>query len=125
MTDVPEYPARTGAGYSFDPYDTPEEHAECDDAITKLFAFTGRDGTFSTWRERHIGIAGFKAGLKAAALENVPDCPPLWQDECQYFDGVAMLSNVGKIGCYFIAGTLTTLIALVAAYFQLKQMGVM
>jgi hypothetical protein len=27
----------------------------------------------------------------------VPECPPLWQDEGQYWDGCAMIANVAKV----------------------------
>jgi hypothetical protein len=93
MTDNP--PAKTGAGYTVDPYK--DEGAECDDLISKLFEpISGKGGILSTWRERHIAIAGAVAGYRAGTAENVPDCPPLWVDECQYFNGFAMLVNLTK-----------------------------
>lgn len=93
MTDIKEEPIK--AGYTFDPYK--DEGAECDDIISHLFEpMTGRGGLFSTWRERHIAIAGASAGFRAGTFSNVPDCPPLWQDEAQYFNGMAMVINVVK-----------------------------
>lgn len=121
---IPEYPERAGVGYTVDPYDTPEERAECEDAITSLFAFTGKHGTFSTWRERHISILAFKAGLKAGSLEQVPECPPMFLDEQQYWDGVAMGANVGKIVSYSVAATITTILGIITTYLALKQTGV-
>jgi len=109
---VAEVPTKTGAGYTTDPYDTPEEKAECKDLITKVFAWTGKDGTFSTWRERHVFIRGAVAGLKAPALENVPNCPPMWDDEGQYWDAAAMGFNVGKIICYSGATITPVVVAL-------------
>ena len=87
---------QTGPGFTEDPYK--DEHAECDDFISKIFEpYTGKGGLFSTWRERHIAISGIWAGLKAAQFADIPDCPPLWSDEIQYYRGAAMISNVIKI----------------------------
>lgn len=91
------------AGYEFDPYDTPAEHAE-------ILTIRGRvlyDGPFSTFREIHIGIVGTAAGLRAGTFENVPPCPPLWQDEQQYFDGCAMIANVIKSNWPGVLATIT------------------
>ena len=97
-------------GYEFDPYR--DESGEVEDGFTFLFVkWTGKGGLFSTWRERHIGIAGIVAGLKAGTLENVPDCPPLWADECQYFNGCAMIANVLKCQWPGIIATVTAGIA--------------
>ena len=84
-----------GPGYTVDPYK--EEGGECDDFISHIFEpYTGKGGLFSTWRERHIFLAGVVAGLKAGTLSNIPQCPPLWQDEVQYFDSAATFFNVLK-----------------------------
>jgi hypothetical protein len=90
--------ATTGRpGYDYDPYDSPGERAE-GMFIGKLIGkFTGEaDGFCSTYREWHIFLAGISAGFKAATLGQVPDCPPLWQDEAQYFNTPAMVANVVK-----------------------------
>jgi hypothetical protein len=98
-----EMAEQTGPGYTTDPFK--DEGGECDDAISRAFAkITGPGGLWSTWRERHITIEAVKAGLKAKVLENVPDCPPLWQDECQYW-GAAMAANVAKIIFYAAVAT--------------------
>lgn len=81
-------------GYETDPYNTPEEHAE-------LIQFRGRvlyDGLFSTWREIHISIRGFYAGLRTGTFENLPECPPLWQDEGQYYESMAAIAYDLKRG---------------------------
>lgn len=102
-------------GFEVDPYDTPGERAE-------IFQMHGRvyyDGPFSTWREIHIGIRGFAAGLRAGELSQVPECPPLWTDEGQYWDGCAMIANVAKIKGSAIIATL------LGAYAYLKTQGVL
>ena len=94
MTD--QIPANPVPGVTFDPYK--EEGGELDDAIAKFFAqWTGAGGLFSTWRERHIAIAGVWAGLRAPQFADIPECPPLWMDEVQYYRGAAIISNVIKI----------------------------
>lgn len=86
---------KTGPGYTTDPYDTPGERAEgC--PIGKLFPWTGPDGLWSTWREWHITEAGLWAGLRAGTLQDIPDCPPLWSDEMQYYRSAAAVANVLK-----------------------------
>lgn len=106
---------QTGPGYTVDPYK--DEGGECDDAIAKFFArFSGPGGMFSTWRERHIAISGVWAGLRAAQFADIPDCPPLWMDEVQYYRGMAMIANVVKIYGFSAAATLFgTLVALVSS----------
>jgi hypothetical protein len=84
-------------GYEFDPYDAPDEHAE----IFKVGDRVIWDGLWSTYREIHISMKAIFAGLKASTLQNVPDCPPLWQDEGQYWL-LAMVANVAKIAIYTI-----------------------
>lgn len=84
-------------GYDYDPYDSPGERAEGMFIGRILGKFTGDpDGFCSTYREWHILLAGVSAGLKAGTLSQVPDCPPLWMDEMQYFNTPAMLANVLK-----------------------------
>jgi hypothetical protein len=106
--------AATGRlGYDYDPYDSPGERAE-GFFIGKLIAkFTGEpDGFLSTTREWHILLAAIPAGLKAGTLSAVPDCPPLWQDEAQYFNTPAMIANVVK--CQW-PGVVTVIAGLIAA----------
>ncbi len=87
-----------------DPYDTPGERAE-------IFRFYS--GAFSTMREIHISINAVAAGLRAGQLEQVPECPEMWLDEKQYWEGCAMIANVAKIygfaGGATMAGVLTAL----------------
>jgi hypothetical protein len=83
-------------GTNYDPYK--DEGGETDDVISQFFAkFTGPGGMFSTWRERHIAISGVWAGLRAPQFADIPECPPLWMDEAQYYRGAAMIANVVKI----------------------------
>lgn len=113
---MPDTIIQTGPGYTTDPYNAPEERAECDDPISKLFAkITGPGGLFSTWRERHISIMGAAAGWRAGTLSPVPTCPPLWQDECQYYDGCAMLANVLKCQWPTVVAGLTAIIGLIVS----------
>jgi len=109
---------QTGPGYTFDPYK--DEGGECDDIISRtLLKYTGMScGLFSTWRERHIAISGVWAGLRAAQFADIPDCPPMWMDEVQYYRGMAMIANVIKIYGFGAAA------ALFGAFVGLKQTGV-
>jgi hypothetical protein len=90
--------AATGRpGYDYDPHDSPGERAEGFFVGKLIGKFTGEtDGFCSTSREWHIFLAGISAGLRAGTLEQVPECPPLWQDEMQYFNTPAMVANVVK-----------------------------
>lgn len=107
-------------GYNYDPYDSPEERAECNDIISKaLDRVTGPGGLLSTYRERHISIAGVWAGVRAAQFADIPDCPPLWMDEVQYYRGMALISNVIKI-----YGT-SAMATLVGGAIALQQAGVL
>jgi hypothetical protein len=85
------------AGYDFDPYDSPGERAE-GFFVGKLVNrfISDPDGFCSTYREWHIMLRGMYAGFKGATLGDVPKCPPLWQDEAQYFESSAMVANVIK-----------------------------
>ena len=90
--------AQGRAGYDFDPYDSEAERAENSFLPAALLSkLTGDPAGFcSTSREWHILLAAIPAGLKAGTLENIPECPPLWQDEAQYFTTPAMVANVLK-----------------------------
>ena len=84
-----------GNGYTFDNY-----ASEGDAPFflgTWIAKITGNEGGFiSNYREWHILLAALWAGARAKTLENVPDCPPLWVDEEQYWNTPAMLVNVIK-----------------------------
>jgi hypothetical protein len=89
-------PSDPKPGFNYDPYK--DEGGEVEDGITLLLLkWTGKGGLFSTWRERHIAISGVWAGLRAAQFADIPECPPLWMDEVQYYRGAALISNVAKI----------------------------
>jgi hypothetical protein len=84
-------------GYEYDPYDSPGERAEGMFIGTLLNRFVSDPNGFcSTYREWHIFVRGMYAGFRGPTLGNVPECPPLWQDEAQYFEGAAMVTNVIK-----------------------------
>jgi len=90
-------PSQTGPGYAEDPYDSPGERAEGFFIGNIISKFTGEsDGFCSTYREWHIFLAAVTTGLRAKTFENVPECPPLWKDERQYWDMPAMIANVIK-----------------------------
>lgn len=56
---------------------------------------TGNPGGFiSNYREWHILLAAIICGLKTPIMFNVPDCPPLWLDEQQYWDTPCMIANL-------------------------------
>lgn len=101
---APEVSTGTTAklGYTYDPYDSPGEHVE-GFFLGKIFGkFTGEsDGFISTYREWHIFVQGLYAGFRGKTFGDVPECPPLWLDEAQYFEGAAMFANVIK--CNWIA----------------------
>jgi hypothetical protein len=86
-----------------DPYDSPEERAE-------IFVWNGKvywDGLFSTYREIHISIRGFYAGLKCGAFEDLPKCPVMWSDEGQYYEGFAAIAyECKRYGLGALAGGL-------------------
>ena len=84
-------------GYDYDPYDTPGEKVEGFFVGNLIGKFTGEtDGFLSTYREWHIFVRGAYAGFRGPTLGAVPECPPLWRDEAQYFEGSAMVTNVLK-----------------------------
>ena len=102
-------PDQTGPGYTEDPYDTPGERAEgffIGALIGKVVGWVGKKlgiatlddetGFLSTYREWHISLAGAWAGLRAGTFADIPDCPPLWTDEIQYYRGFAAFFNVVK-----------------------------
>lgn len=88
-------PEPAGPGYTTDPY---KDEGDAPFFLGTMFAgLTGdADGFISTYREWHIMLAGIGAGLRAKTFENVPECPPLWEDEKQYWDVPAMVANVVK-----------------------------
>jgi hypothetical protein len=94
MTDP--LPPNPKPGYNYDPYK--DEGGECEDFISTFFEkWTGKGGLFSTWRERHITIQGVWGGLRAAQFADIPETPPMWVDEDQYYKGAAIIANVAKI----------------------------
>lgn len=105
-----------GPGYTFDPYK--------DEGEAKFFlgALIGRltgdpDGFLSTYREWHIFVAAIVAGLKAGTLNEVPSCPPLWEDETQYWGPPAMFANVLKCQWPSFLAFTTVLIAKINGVF--------
>ncbi|MFA5306112.1 MAG: hypothetical protein WC365_01545 [Candidatus Babeliales bacterium] len=100
-----------------DPYDTPDERAECNDFIfQKFFCWSGVDGTFSTWRERHVFLRGFRNGFGTTLFSKFECTPAMWNDEAQYYEAGQEMGYVIKIGfqisAVFIATQLGVLTAL-------------
>jgi hypothetical protein len=81
-----------------DPYSSPEETAETDDTISKKFSWTGKDGIFSTWRERHIFLRGFRSGFGTRLFDKFDTCPAMWFDDAHYYESGQELGYVIKIG---------------------------
>jgi hypothetical protein len=102
-------------GVDFDPYDTEAEHRE-NFVIPNWFlvaAWRGRvvyDGFCSTYREWHIWVQGFNAGLRTGTWEDLPKCPVLWQDEAQYYETAASLAYDLKRGSQGAIGTIVAAI---------------
>lgn len=96
-----------------DPYDTPEEHAETNDFIFKTFFFwTGANGTFSTWRERHVFLRGFFSGFKTKLQDKFGEVPEMWADEGQYYEFGQEAGYVLRNAIIFaLAGSVTTIAA--------------
>ncbi len=90
-------------GVDFDQYDTEAEHAE-NFVIPDWFpiaSLRGKvlyDGFCSTYREWHITVRGFMAGLRISTWDNLPKCPVLWQDEGQYYEAAAAVAYDLKRG---------------------------
>jgi hypothetical protein len=96
-----------------DPYDTPEERAE-------ILTFRGKvlyDGPFSTYREIHIAIRGFYAGLRTGTFEDLPKVPAEWTDEGQYYEGMAAIAYDVKRGQQ---SALVAVVTVILAYLRLK-----
>lgn len=117
-------------GYEYDPYDSPGERAEgffVGILFGKLLGWLGRllgiatlddpNGFMSTCREWHISWRGAYDGFRSKTFGDVPKCPPLWQDEAQYYEGFAMAFNVLK--CQW-----PTVAALIMGYGGLKVAGI-
>jgi hypothetical protein len=97
-----------------DQYDNASERAECNDFIfQKFFSWTGIDGTFSTWRERHIFLRGFHNGFGTKLTDKFSDCPSMWLDEAQYYEGGQEFGYVARNALIFaLTGSAATEIAL-------------
>jgi len=90
-------PSKGVNGVDYDTYDTPGERAEGMFVGKLIGKFTGEtDGFCSTYREWHIMWRGIYDGFRAPTLGAVPKCPPLWEDEAQYYEPASMLANVIK-----------------------------
>lgn len=102
-------PAERRPGHNYDPYDSPGERAEgffVGILFGKLLGWLGKllgiatlddpSGFMSTYREWHISWRGAYDGFRSKTFGDVPECPPLWQDEAQYYEGFAMFFNVVK-----------------------------
>lgn len=114
-------------GYDFDPYDSPGERAEgffvgklFGSALSKIGQVIGiptlndPNGFLSTYREWHISLRGAYDGFRSKTFGDVPECPPLWQDEAQYYEGFAMAFNVLKCQWPTVTVALSAIIAKIA-----------
>lgn len=123
---IEEAPTQTGPGYTEDPYDFPGERAEgfFVGNVVGLIPILKDSSFCSTAREWHIMLAGITAGLKAGILSDVPDCPPKWTDEKQYWDLPAMIANVVKCNVPGVVATITAVLAALNSSTILKLIGV-
>jgi hypothetical protein len=114
---VPDVPVQTGPGYTEDPYSEATEGAELDDVLTKFITRIGfgYGGPFSTWRERHIAIAGATAGWRAGTTSLDGKCPPLWASEMQYYEGMWMIANIAKCQWPSVIAGITAITGLLAS----------
>jgi hypothetical protein len=114
---IDEVPTETGPGYTEDPYDSPEERAEgfFVGSVVGLIPILKDSSFCSTAREWHILLAAVNKGFKVKTLENIPDCPPKWTDEKQYWDSPAMIANVLKCQWPGVVAVIGGLVGLKAA----------
>ena len=101
MTDqgeVPQNDPKAKAGWTFDPYKDPSQ----------LIDYYSPQYPFHNARQRHVGIAAFYEGLKTTMWQNLPDCPPYWQDVLHYWDGCAAIGYEvkSKVFTIFVFGVL-------------------
>lgn len=98
-----------------DPYDIPEERAEANDwFFTKFFAWTGNGGAFSSWRERHIFMRGFRNGWGTRLFAKFSECPEMWLDEGQYYEAGQEFGYVFKVGFDITAVFIATQLGVIA-----------
>ena len=77
-----------------DEYGSEAERAEIDPKY---------DGVLSSYRERHISIAGFCNGFKTIRPCKLIPCPIKWVDESQYFVGFQVIGWCVKLLLVLIA----------------------
>ncbi len=97
-----------------DPYDSESERAE-GMFVGKLVAkLTGEpDGFCSTYREWHIFCRGISNGFKTQLTDKFTDCPEMWNDEAQYYEGGQELGYVARNAfIFFCSGSVGTTVAL-------------
>lgn len=106
-------------GVDFDQYDSEEEHAEIFVVPEWVPIIGGKclwNGNLSTYREIHIAIRGFYAGLRCKQDEDLPKCPILWAEEGQYYEGYAAIAYDLKRGSQgAIIGSAVTVIGIIKA----------
>lgn len=107
---------KTKTKYPDDPYAIPEETEETTDVITeKVFKWSGKGGLFSTWRERHIFLRGFRSGFGTKLFEKFPECPAMWSDDAHYYESGQELGYVIKIGIQISAAWMFAQLGVMAA----------
>jgi len=97
MTDqgeVPQNDPNAKAGFTFDPYKDPSQY-QVDYWPTNI--------PFHNARQRHVGIKAFVEGLRTTMWQNLPECPPLWQDVGHYWDGCAAMGYEVKSKGFTVA----------------------
>jgi len=99
-----------------DPYDIPEERAEAKDWLYyTFFKWTGgEDGTFSTWRERHVFLRGFRNGFGTTLFQKFDSCPSMWNDDAHYYESGQELGYVIKIGIQISAVWIFTQLGMIS-----------
>jgi hypothetical protein len=75
--EVPVTDPNAKAGYTFDPYRDP----------CQLIDYWPPNYPFHNARQRHVAIVALVRGLRTTMWQNLPECPPLWQDIIHYWDG--------------------------------------
>jgi hypothetical protein len=100
--EVPQNDPNAKAGYTFDPYSDACQMANIGD----------RTFLFHNFRQIHVGIDAFYAGLKAPSLKQLPECPPLWQDVVHYWDGMCIIGYFAYLAVPGISGIIGTLLSL-------------
>jgi len=94
-------------GKDFDTYASPDQFTD----------YWPSNIPFHNARQRHVGIKAFVKGLRTTMWENLPECPPLWQDVGHYWDGCAAIG-------YEVKSKVFTIFVFVAVAIVYKNPGI-